>query len=156
MEMLIDFHSNAEIVEDVECDCCKKRTSQKACRQFLGEAPSFLRIALKRFIWGFRRRTRSRSAAFAEGIEVNTEVQIKSKLRLLVNNKQTCYKLVGCIARQGEKSICGHNFSLVQMSDEIWIELNDKKIIQLFSWEALEKASQSGVIFFYKLVNLTN
>ena len=156
MEMLIDFHSNAEIVEDVECDYCKKRTSQKSCRQFLGEAPSFLRIALKRFIWGFRRRTRSRMAAFAEGIEVTTEVHIKSTLRLLVNNKQSCYKLVGCIARQGDKSICGHNFSLVQMSDEIWYELNDKKITELLSWEALKQASQSGVIFFYKLVNLTN
>ena len=87
---------------------------------------------------------------------MSTEVQIKSKLRLLVNNKQTCYKLVGCIARQGDKSICGHNFSLVQMSDEIWYELNDKKITELFSWRALKQASQSGVIFFYKLVNLTN
>ena len=156
MEMLIDFHSNAEIVENVECQKCGNKTSQKVCRQFLGEAPSFLRIALKRFIWGFRQRTRSRRAAVPEGIEVSTEVQIKSKLRLLVNNKQTCYKLVGCIARQGDKSICGHNFSLVQMSDEIWYELNDKKITELFSWEALKQASQSGVIFFYKLVNLTN
>jgi hypothetical protein len=156
MEMLIDFHSNAEIVENVECQKCGNKTSQKSCCQFLGEAPSFLRIALKRFIWGFRRRTRSRRAAFAEGIEVTTEVHIKSTLRLMVNNKQSCYKLVGCIARQGDKSICGHNFSLVQMSDEIWYELNDKKITYLLSWEALKQASQSGVIFFYKLVNLTN
>ena len=156
MEMLIDFHSNAEIVEGVDCSYCNCKREKNVCRRFLGEAPSILRIALKRFVWGFRQRTRSRRAGVPEGIEVSTEVQIKSKLRLLVNNKQTCYELVGCIARQGDKSICGHNFSLVQMSDEIWYELNDKKITELLSWEALKQASQSGVIFFYKLVNLTN
>jgi len=156
MEILIDNHSNAEIIEDVDCSYCNCKREKNVCRRFLGEAPSILRIALKRFIWGFRQRTRSRRAAVPEGIEVSTEVQIKSKLRLLVNNKQTCYELVGCIARQGDKSICGHNFSLVQMSDEIWYELNDKKITELSSWEALKQASQSGVIFFYKLVNLTN